>query len=52
MPDVRPRRAWAGATLLAETELAIDRPHAWGTREDIERLRRKIDVWARQARIR
>ncbi len=51
MPDFRPLRAWAGATLLAETEIAIDRPHVWGTHEDIERLRRKIDVWAREAGI-
>ena len=51
MPDFRPLRAWAGATLLAETEIAIDRPHVWGTQADIERLRRKIDVWAREARI-
>ena len=52
MPDFRPLRAWAGAILLAETEIAIDRPHVWGTQADIERLRRKIDVWAREARIR
>ncbi len=44
MPDFRPLRAWAGATLLAETEVAIDRPHVWSTQDDIERLRRKIEV--------
>ena len=52
MPEFRPLRAWAGATLLAETEVAIDRPHVWGTQEDIERLRHKINVWAREAHIR
>ncbi|MCH8920527.1 MAG: aminoglycoside phosphotransferase family protein [Chloroflexi bacterium] len=52
MPDFQPLRAWAGATFLAETEGAIDRPHVWGTQEDIELLRRKIDVWAREADIR
>ena len=52
LPDFRPLRAWAGATFLAETEVAIDRPNVWGRREDVERLRRMIDVWARQAGIR
>ena len=52
MPDFRPLRAWAGATFQAETEGATDRPHVWGTQEDIELLRRKIDVWAREADIR
>ena len=52
MPDFRPLRAWAGATFLAETEGAIDRPHVWGTQEDVERLRRRINVWAREAGIR
>lgn len=52
MPDFRPLRAWAGATLLAETEVSIGRPHVWSTQEDIERLRRRIDLWARQAGIR
>ena len=52
MPDFRPLRAWAGATLHAEIELVVDQPNVLGTREDLERLRRMIDVWARQARIR
>lgn len=52
MPDFRPLRAWAGATLLAEIEIVIDRPSVWGTREDIDRLRQLVDVWARQAGIR
>ena len=51
-PHFRPLRAWAGATLLAEIELVIDRPNVWGTQEDIERLRRLVDVWAREAGIR
>ncbi len=52
IPDFRPLRAWAGATLLTELEQVIDRASVWGTREDMERLRRMIDVWAREARIR
>ncbi len=52
MPDYRPLRAWAGATLLGETKLALDRPHVWGTQEYIDRLQRKIGVWAREAGIR
>ena len=52
MPDSPPLRARAGATLLAKTEVAIDRPHVWGTREGIERLRRKIHLWAPEARNR
>jgi hypothetical protein len=52
MPDFRPLRAWAGATLHAEIELVVDQPNVLGTREDMERLRRMIDVWAREARIR
>ena len=51
-PHFRPLRAWAGATLLAEIEIVIDRPNVWGTQEDIERLRRLVDVWAREAGIR
>ena len=52
IPDFRPLRAWAGATFLAEAEVAIDRPQVWGTREDMQRLRRMIDVWAQEAGIR
>ncbi len=52
IPEFRPLRAWAGATLLAEIELVIDRPNVWGTQEDIHRLRHLVEVWARQAGIR
>ncbi|MDP2949718.1 MAG: aminoglycoside phosphotransferase family protein, partial [Chloroflexota bacterium] len=52
MPDYRPLMAWAGATLLAEAELVIDRPNVWGTEEDVKTFRRLVDVWARQAGIR
>jgi len=51
MPDFRPLRAWAGATLLLETELAMGRPGVWATQETIEKFRRMIDVWAREAGI-
>lgn len=49
MPDYRPFMAWAGATLLTEAELVIDRPEVWGTEQDIDKLRRLIDVWAGEA---
>jgi aminoglycoside phosphotransferase (APT) family kinase protein len=49
MPDYRPLMGWAGATLLGEIELVIDRPNVWGTEQDIERFRRLVDVWAREA---
>ncbi len=45
MPDYRPFMAWAGATLLCEVQQIIDRPNVWGTREDLERLRRLIGRW-------
>ncbi len=52
MPDYRPFRAWAGATLLAEAELVIDRPNVWGTERDMQRFRRLVEVWAKEAGIR
>ncbi|MDP2675884.1 MAG: aminoglycoside phosphotransferase family protein [Dehalococcoidia bacterium] len=52
MPDYRPFRAWAGATLLAEIIPIIDQPNVWGTREDIEKFRRLVDVWARDEGVR
>ena len=48
LPDYRPLKAWAGATLLAEIERVIDRPNVWGTQRDLERLRRMVSVWARE----
>lgn len=52
MPDYRPFRAWAGATLLAEIIPIIDQPNVWGTRQDIEKFQRLVDVWAREAGVR
>ncbi len=52
MPDYRPLMAWAAATLLAEAEPVIGRPDVWGTQEDMQRFRRLLEVWARQAGIR
>jgi aminoglycoside phosphotransferase (APT) family kinase protein len=52
MPDFRCLRAWAGATLLLETELDMGRPGVWATEEDAQNLRRLVDVWAREAGIR
>jgi hypothetical protein len=52
LPDYRPLRAWAGATLLAEMELVIDKPEVWGTAEDIARFRRLVEGWASEYGIR
>jgi aminoglycoside phosphotransferase (APT) family kinase protein len=52
MPDYGPFLAWAGATLLAEAELVMDRPEVWATEQDVARLRHLIDVWAREAGVR
>lgn len=52
MPDYRPLMAWAGATLLAEIELVIDKPNVWGTQEDVQKFHRLVDVWARRAGVR
>lgn len=51
MPDFRPLRAWAGATLLLETELDMGRPGVWATEQDVQNLRRMIDLWAEEAGI-
>jgi aminoglycoside phosphotransferase (APT) family kinase protein len=52
LPHYRQLRAWAGATLLAEMEMVIDKPEVWGTQEDIERFRALVDAWAREYGIR
>jgi len=52
IPDYRPLKAWAGATLLLETELAMGRAGVWATEETVEKFRRLVDVWAREAGIR
>ena len=52
MPDYRPFLPWARATLLAETELVMDRPEVWATEQDVARLRHLIDIWAREAGVR
>lgn len=52
LPDFRPLRAWAGATLITEVMPVIDMPNVWGTREDMDRFRRLVDAWSREAGIR
>lgn len=52
LPDYRPLRAWAGATMLAEVEPVLGREGVWGTEEDLTRLRAMIETWAREAGIR
>jgi Ser/Thr protein kinase RdoA (MazF antagonist) len=52
IPDFRPLRAWAGATLITEVMPVIDMPGVWGTREDMDRFRQLVDRWAREAGIR
>jgi hypothetical protein len=51
IPDFRHLRAWAGATLLLETELDMGRPGVWATEQDALNLRRMINLWAREAGI-
>jgi aminoglycoside phosphotransferase (APT) family kinase protein len=52
MPEYRPLRAWAGATLVTEIESIIDNPNVWGTERDLINFRRLIDLWARDAGVR
>jgi aminoglycoside phosphotransferase (APT) family kinase protein len=52
IPDFRHLRAWAGATLLLETELDMGRPGVWATEQDAQNLRRLVNVWAGEAGIR
>ncbi len=52
MPDYRPLKAWAAAAFLAETEPFVGQLNTWATKEDFEKFRRMIDVWAREAGIR
>ncbi len=52
MPDFRPLRAWAGATLITEIVPVIDMPNVWGTRKDLDNFRRLVEVWAKDAGIR
>jgi aminoglycoside phosphotransferase (APT) family kinase protein len=52
LPDFRPLRAWAGATMVTEVEPVLGRPGVWGSAEDLARLRKMIGAWARQAGIR
>ena len=46
IPDYKPFMAWAGATLLAEIELVVDRADVWGTPDDVRRLARLVREWA------
>lgn len=52
LPNYRPLRAWAGATLITEIVPVIDMPNVWGTRKDLEKFRRMVEVWAREPGIR
>jgi aminoglycoside phosphotransferase (APT) family kinase protein len=52
IPDYALLKAWAAATFVTETEFVLDRPNVWGTEKDIDKLRRLIDRWAREAGIR
>jgi aminoglycoside phosphotransferase (APT) family kinase protein len=52
LPDFRPLRAWAGATLITEILPVLGNPGVWGTQQDVDRLRAKVERWAREAGIR
>jgi len=45
IPEYREFMAWAGATLVLETERVVDREAVWGTREDLERFKRLVEHW-------
>lgn len=51
MPDYRPLRGWAAATLLAEIVKVIDRSDVWASEEYVDDLRRAIGSWARESGI-
>lgn len=52
LPEFRSLRAWAAATLLAETEAVLGRPGVWATQETLQTFRRAVDVWALEEGIR
>lgn len=52
LPNYRPLRAWAGATLITEIVPVIDMPNVWGTRQDLEKFRRLVETWAREEGVR
>ena len=49
LPEYRQFMAWAGATLVLETERVVDREAVWGTREDLERFKKQVGEWERFA---
>lgn len=49
LPDYHALLPWAGAMLLAQTELALGRDGVWGTEQDIETLRRLIPAWVERS---
>lgn len=49
LPDYRQFMAWAGATLVLETERVLEREAVWATREDFERFKAQVAKWERFA---
>ena len=49
LPEYRQFMAWAGATLVLETERVVDREVVWGTRDDLERFKTLVAKWERFA---
>ncbi|HET9477351.1 MAG TPA: phosphotransferase [Dehalococcoidia bacterium] len=49
LPDYRQFMAWAGATLVLETERVLEREAVWATREDFARFKAQVAKWERFA---
>jgi aminoglycoside phosphotransferase (APT) family kinase protein len=49
LPEYRQFMAWAGATLVFETERVLGREAVWGTEEDLERFKKFVEEWERFA---
>jgi hypothetical protein len=49
LPEYRQFMAWAGATLVLETERVLDREAVWANREDLDRFKKMVSAWERHA---
>ena len=49
LPEYRQFMAWAGATLVLETERVVGREAVWANREDLERFKKMVSAWERHA---
>lgn len=49
LPEYRQFMAWAGATLVLETERVLEREAVWANREDLDRFKKMVSAWERHA---